>query len=359
MHSFNPALLNSLAFSQKQVSTLRAIGECRGRQALFYQQAPEILRQLRESAVIESAESSNRIEGITVSAGRLAPLMQRSTDPRNRSEQELAGYRDALSLIHDSGTEMPFTPNVLLQLHRTLFRYLPNPGGHWKAANNEIVETTADSHRRIRFTPTPAHLVQMQMEALAQGFREQDNSQAYDPLILIPLAVLDFLCIHPFTDGNGRIARLLTLMLLYKANYEVGRYISLERVIEDSKESYYETLERSSQHWHEGRHDPMPWLNYFWGVLLAAYREFEQQINNAPKGRGSKTEQVRLAVLTQVQPFAISEIEAQCPYVSHDMVRLVLRQMKKEGLISSSGRGRGAKWNLLRQTIPMTSERPA
>lgn len=347
MHSFNPDLLTSLVFSQSQVSTLRALGECRGRQALFYQQAPEILRELRESAVIESTESSNRIEGITVSAGRLEPLVNRHTDPRDRSEQELAGYRDALSLIHDSGRDMPFTPNVLLQLHKTLFRYLPNPGGKWKAANNEIVETRPDGSRRVRFHPTPAHLTPIQIDELCQGLRNANTLDTYDPLVLIPLAILDFLCIHPFTDGNGRIARLLTLMLLYQADYEVGRYISLERVIEDSKESHYETLERSSQSWHEGQHDPMPWLNYFWGVLLAAYREFENRVSVMPVGRGSKTEQVRLTVLTRTQPFAISDIEARCPQVSHDMVRRVLRQMKEEGLIRSSGRGRGAKWQLL------------
>jgi Fic family protein len=351
MHSLNSVLLTSLAFTPEQAATLRSLGECRGRQALFYQQAPEILQQLKEGAVIESVESSNRIEGITVKPGRLEPLMDRSTDPGNRSEQELAGYRDALALIHENARAMPVSANIVLQLHKTLFRYLPNPGGQWKAANNEIVETRPDGNRRIRFMPTPAHLVQTQMDELAGQFTQFDGRETYDPLLLIPLVVLDFLCIHPFTDGNGRIARLLTLLLLYQADYEVGRYISLERVIEDSKESYYQTLEQSSQGWHEGQHDPMPWLNYFWGVLLAAYREFEVRASALPGGRGSKTEQVRLAVLTKTCPFAISDIKAECSGVSHDMVRHVLRQMKDEGLIRSTGRGRSAKWVLLQAPV--------
>ncbi|MCI5105917.1 MAG: Fic family protein [Pseudomonadales bacterium] len=347
MHSFHPQKISGLTFSPAQAATLRAIGECRGRQALFYQQAPEILKQLRESAVIESAESSNRLEGITVRKGRLAPLIEKTTDPRDRSEQELAGYRDALGLIHDNAHDMTMSPNIVLQLHQTLFRYLPNPGGQWKATNNEIVETGVDGERRVRFTPTPAHLVPAHMEQLASQFNTLRAQETYDPLLLIPLLVLDFLCIHPFTDGNGRIARLITLKLLYQAGYEVGRYISLERVIEDSKESYYETLGQSSQGWHEAQHDPMPWLNYFWGVLLAAYREFEKRVSVLPAGRGSKTEQVRLAVINRTTPFAISEIEAECKSVSHDMVRHVLRQMKEEGVIRAIGRGRGAKWELV------------
>ena len=166
----------------------------------------------------------------------------------------------------------------------------------------------------------------------------------FDPLILVPLAVLDFLCIHPFRDGNGRMARLLTLLLLYHSRYHVGRYISLERVIEESKETYYEALERSSHGWHEGRHDTRPWLDYFWGVLLRAYREFEERVGTLSLGRGSKTQQVREAVSRRLGPFSISDIEADCPGVSRDMVRVVLRQLRDEGAITPQGKGRGAHW---------------
>lgn len=184
----------------------------------------------------------------------------------------------------------------------------------------------------------------MAVEQLTTHYAAAAQMPKLDSLIVVPLAILDFLCIHPFTDGNGRMARLLTLMLLYHFNYEVGRYISIERVYEQTKEGYYETLEMSSQGWHEGRHDPNPWLNYFWGVLLRAYREFEEQVEEVTKRKGSKSEQVRAVVLAKRAPFAISEIEADCPAVSRQTVRIVLRQMSREGLIASTGKGRSAKW---------------
>ena len=344
MHSLDAAYLDRLRFDATQLATLRAIGEYRGKQALYYQQVPELLKALRQTATIESAESSNRLEGITIAAPRLKPLILKNQAPRDRSEQELAGYRDALALIHASGPDMPFTANVILQLHGLICRYMPNPGGRWKQTDNDIIERLPDGTSRVRFKPTPAHLAPMQTESLVDRYRTAADRAVHDPLVLVPLAILDFLCIHPFPDGNGRTGRLLTLMLLYHHGYEVGRYISLERVIEESKESYYAALQRSSTNWHEGKHDIKPWLDYFWGVLLAAYREFEQRIANAPKGSGSKTGQVRATVQAQTQAFSISEIEAACPGVSRDMVRVVLRQMKDEGLIASTGKGRGAKW---------------
>ncbi|HNA29043.1 MAG TPA: Fic family protein [Thiobacillaceae bacterium] len=344
MHSLAPAFLAGLRFDATQLATLRAIGEYRGKQALFYQQAPEALKRLRQVAVVESSESSNRLEGVTVAANRLKAIVLKNTQPKDRSEQEVAGYRDALALIHESARDMAFTPNVMLQLHAMMYRYMPNPGGRWKQTDNDIIERHPDGSVRVRFRPTPAHLTPEAVEALARNYREAVDRSIQDPLVILPLAILDFLCIHPFPDGNGRMARLLTLMLLYQFGYEVGRFISLERVIEDSKESYYETLEKSSQGWHEGRHDIKPWLDYFWGILLRAYREFEERIGAVHYGRGGKTEQVREAVLSRSQPFSISELEAACPGISRDMVRLVLRQMRDEGLIMPTGKGRAAKW---------------
>ncbi len=240
---------------------------------------------------------------------------------------------------------MAFTTNVVLQLHSMLFRYLPSEGGIWKATDNEIVERDAQGRvTRVRFTPVPAVGTPGAMQALATTYDTAQREGRYDPLILVPLAVLDFLCIHPFRDGNGRMARLLTLLLLYHFRYHVGRYISLERVIEESKETYYEALERSSQRWHEGRHDTRPWLDYFWGVLLRAYREFEERVGTLSLGRGSKTQQVREAVSRRLGPFSISDIEADCPGVSRDMVRVVLRQLRDERAITPQGKGRGARW---------------
>ena len=344
MHSLEPDYLDRLRFDATQLATLRAIGECRGKQVLYTRQVPELLRALRQTASIESAESSNRLEGITVSASRLKPLVLKNQAPKDRSEQELAGYRDALALIHESGPDMPFSANVILQIHSLMYRFMPRPGGSWKQTDNDIVERHPDGSTRVRFRPTPAHLTPMQVDALVQRYREAAEWGNHDPLVLVPLAILDFLCIHPFHDGNGRTGRLLTLMLLYHHGYEVGRYISLERVIEESKESYYEALEKSSARWHQGKHNIKPWLDYFWGVLLAAYREFEQRVADAPKGPGSKSNSVRAAVQAQKQPFSISEIVAACPGISRDTVRVVLRQMKDEDLIAPTGKGRGAKW---------------
>lgn len=344
MQSFKADFLGALSFTAGHVATLRALGEYRGKQSLFFHQAPETLKTLRQAAVIESTESSNRLEGVTVAPTRLEPLLLKRADPRNRSEQEVTGYRDALALIHESAREMEFTPNVVLQLHGLLYRYMPQRGGRWKNTCNEITETRPDGSTRVRFYPTPPHLVPMQMEQLTRGYTEAVDAARQDPLVLIPLAVFDFLCIHPFNDGNGRVARLITLMLLYHFGYEVGRYISLERIVEATKEGYYETLEASSQGWHDSRHDPMPWLEYFWGTLLRAYREFEERVRQIRYAPGAKTEQVRLAVFRRSQPFAISEIEAECADVSRDMVRYVLRKMREEGLIEVIGRGRGAKW---------------
>lgn len=348
MHSLEPTFLDALSFNADQLKTIRAIGDARGRQALWYQQIPEVLKQLRTIAVVESAESSNRIEGVTVTPGRLKPLVLKHAKPRDRSEQEVAGYRDALEMIHDSGTAMTLTGNLMLQLHAMLYRYMPDEGGHWKRTPNDIVEKHPDGTTRTRFTPTPPHLVEVQIQGLCMNY---DNAIAaeQESLVVVPLTVLDFLCIHPFRDGNGRMARLLTLMMLYRFNYQVGRYISLERVMEQSKETYYESLEASSQGWHVGQHDPMPWLNYFWGMLLRAHDEFRERVDAAgSQARGRKTERVRHAALNREKPFAISELEEECIGVSRDMVRHVLRQMRDHGLVKVTGHGRGARWSVVK-----------
>jgi Fic family protein len=231
-----------------------------------------------------------------------------------------------------------------------LFRYFPDAGGRWKSTDNEIVER-GDEGRvvRVRFTPTSAAATPHAMDLLVSHYQRAREQREADPLVLVPLTVLDMLCVHPFRDGNGRIARLLTLLLLYQETYRVGRYVSLERIIEQSKETYYEALERSSQGWHEDRHDVHPWLTYFWGVLIRAYGEFEQRVETF---KGSKTEQVRAAVLRRVAPFSISDIEVDCPGISRDMVRHVMRQMKSEGMIAPTGKGRGAKWRRASGTQP-------
>ena len=296
-------------------------------------------------AIIESSESSNRLEGITAPRKRVEAIVKEISTPEDRSEQEIAGYRDALALIHESAAHMTLRVNVILQLHSMIYRYLPTDGGRWKMADNQIVERNTDgSIRRVRFEPVSAFDTPGVMDRLVDSYGHAINDLSAEPLVVIPAAVFDFLCVHPFTDGNGRTARLLTLMLLYHFEYEVGRFISLERIFEESNDTYYECLEASSRNWHEGRHDINPWLRYFWGVILRAYSEFEERVGTITKGRGSKTIHIRRVIGRKTKPFSISEIEGDCPGISRDMIRVVLRQMRDEGILRLEGKGRGSKW---------------
>lgn len=321
MDSLTPEYLAALRFDGTQAATQRSLGEYQGKQQLYAAQSPEALKGLRQVAVVECTESSSRLEGVVVAPSRLKSLV-----------------------IHESAAHMPFNEGALLQLHTLLYRNMPQAGGRWKATNNVIIERHPDGTSRLRFRPVAAHLKPMAMADLTGRYATALDQHLADSLVLVPLAMLDFRCIHPFPDGNGRMSRLLTLLLLYHFDYAVGRYISLESIFEDTKEGYYEMLEASSQGWHQGQHDVKPWLDYFWGALLWAYREFEGRVGAIEHCRGSKGDRVRTEVLGRTLPFSISETEEACPGVSRDMVRLVLRTMKSEGLIESSGKGRGAKW---------------
>lgn len=344
MHSLHPAFLDAIRLNSADGAALTSLGGFRGRQELFQRQTPEILGALREAAQVESAESSNRIEGIVAEHDRIEALVLKNSTPRDRSEQEIAGYRDALELLHTSAREMAFTTNVVLQLHAMLYRYAGGQGGRWKMAPNEIIERDPRTGAvRIRFSPPSPVATPGRMRDLTEGYALAMDQQR-EPLIVVPLAIFDFLRIHPFADGNGRTARLLTLLLLYHAGIAVGRYISLERIIEDSKETYDEALEHSSAGWHEGKHDPLPWLRYFWGVVTAAYKEFEERVGTLRVGRGAKTEMIEAAIARRVGTFAISDIEADCPGVTRDWIRMVFRRLKAEGEIELIGRGRGARW---------------
>jgi len=343
MNSLKKEYLGKLKFDTGQAATLRAIGEYKGRQELFNRQIPETLETLRTLAIIESTESSNRLEGVTAEPDRIRALVQRSATPIGRSEGEIAGYRDALALIHEASGAHAFDVNTVKLLHTMLYRYTSLRSGEWKSGDNVIIERTPDGKIKERFRPVNASETPEAMRLLVERYAEALRGGG-DPMVIVPLAVFDFLCIHPFMDGNGRVARLLTVLLLYHAGYQVARYISLERIIEESRETYYEVLERSSQGWHEGKHDIMPWLTYIWGVLIRAYKEFEERVGTITTSWGSKSEQVGLAVKRQLKPFAISDIENECPGISREMIRHVLRQMRDKGEIRSTGIGRGAKW---------------
>ena len=344
MPSLSPKLLNELKFSQGDLATLRSLGECLGKQTLFIKQKLETLEALQTQAAIESADSSNRLEGITAPPERIKALVKDSAKPLDRSEQEIAGYRDVMELIHQTGSDMSITAPVILQLHQWLYKYMPEVGGHWKTVDNEIVEKDADGNvTRVRFNAVPAVATPQAMQDLIDNYK-QALADGSDAMIIIPLFILDFLCIHPFRDGNGRISRLLTGMLLYHAGYQVGRYVSLERRFFETSETYYEALESSSQDWQESKHDAMPWVGYFWGVMLSAYEEFEQKVGNIETGRGSKTKRIRDAAGRKVIPFTITDVKNEVPDISRDMIRTVLRAMKSEGLLRVEGRGRAARW---------------
>ena len=344
MNSFGHAYLNKLVVSQRIITMIRKLGEHKGRQELYKKQAPEMLENLRQVALIQSTESSNRIEGIVADDKRLRAIVEEKAKPANRSEAEIAGYRDVLNTIHQSHEHMPFTERVVLQLQRDLMKYVGGHGGTWKSTQNEITETLPDKTQRIRFTPVAPHLTEEAMRTLHGRFADLERGHELDPLLLIPLYVLDFLCIHPFLDGNGRLARLASLLLLYHHGYEVGRYVSLERIIEQTKQSYYDTLYTSSQGWHESRHDVLPWTEYFLSTVLAAYDEFESRFGRVSKGHGSKTDMIRNAVDGFIADFSITDVEKACPKVSRDMIRHVLGQLREAGVILPVGKGRGAKW---------------
>jgi Fic family protein len=343
MKSFDPKRLAELTIPVGVSGQLGSVMEFKGRQELYEKQSPKILRTLRELAIVESAESSNRIEGVTVEPDRLRPLVLGRARPRDRSEEEIVGYRNALNWIHTDPTAISVTPETIQRLH-AIAQAGAGDAGQWKAQDNEIIEVLPDGRRIVRFRPVSAQETPAAIEQLCLGYRHATDQNLLPPLLAVANFAFDFLCVHPFRDGNGRVSRLLTLLLLYHHGFRIGRYVSLERLIEDSKESYYDALKHSSDRWHEGRHDLVPWWSYFLGILRSAYREFEERVGAVRAPRGAKTETVRRAILAFPGEFAISDVERACPGVSREMIRLVLRALQKEKRIVCLGRGRSARW---------------
>ena len=343
--SFENSVRACQALNQGLLQSVRLVGEYRGKEALFKQQSPQVLQALRDSALIQSTESSNRIEGVVAPPQRIRDLVAKRTQPANRSEQEIAGYREVLSIIHTNFANMPLTSNLVLQLHRDLFQFVPGGGGRWKSTGNDITERRPDGTTVVRFKPLAAHLTPEAMARLHNAYRAKLDEQTVEPLLLISAYVLDFLCIHPFADGNGRMARLLSLLLLYQAGYEVGRYISLEGVIEATKEGYYDSLYTSSQGWHEAQHSLVPWWEYFVGVMLVkAYREFEDRIGVTSARRGAKRDMIRDAVKRLPAQFRYADLERALPAVSRPTIARALRELRAEGAIRCLKPGRDATW---------------
>lgn len=326
------------------VSLIAKIHEFKGKQEHYKQKAPQVLINLMDIAVIQSTKASNAIEGIIITDSRLNVLMENKTEPFDRSEGEIAGYRDVLNLVHASYEAIPVNPNVILQLHKELYSYIGAEGGRWKNVDNVISETYPDGTKHIRFVPVSSFETPTAMNLLCEELRERMSKEDVEPLILICIFILDFLSVHPFNDGNGRMARLLTLLLLYLFGFEVGRYISLEKIIESSKERYYETLRQSSQGWHDNHHDIFPWVNYLLGTFIAAYKQLEERVGLVETKKGNKTARIRQFIDHKIGFFTKSDIRQACPDVSEATINRVLNALKDEKAIEVIGLGRNAKW---------------
>ena len=322
---------------------LADLGEARGKQELFTKQSPQKLKALREHALIESAVSSNRIEGVTVDDKRVATVVFGKNHLKDRGEEEVRCYRTALDWIHQDGLKIPVSQGTVLKLH-LMSRGEIWDAGKYKEKNVDIIEKLSGGREKLRFKTVEVAETPRFMKELIQDWSICLKEKTVHPLIALAAFNLDFLCIHPFRDGNGRVSRLLLLLQCYTLGYDVGRYISLERIIEQNKERYYETLEQSSQKWHEGKHDPWPYINYLLYILKSAYREFESRVGQMKSPRGAKTEFVALAIAGFQKEFTLSDLEKACPGVSRDMVRRVLRDLQRSKRVKCIGRGPGALW---------------
>jgi len=346
MKSFEPAYLGSLSLSHRAIRTMSAIAEFKGKQALWAQAKREVLEHLLKVAMIESVESSSRLEQVVVGHHTLDRLLINDEAPaaENRSQTELAGYRDALKLIHENSADMPITENVVRQLHGELMKYTPAGGGNYKIAANDIVEKSPDGRiLRVRFRTVQPIEVSIYMAELHERFNAALEAGDIEPLILVPLYVHDLLCIHPFSDGNGRIARLMSVLLLRKIGFDVGRYISLERIIEESKVTYYASLGLSDLNWYEGTHDHAPFTEYLLGVTLSAYRELEAS-TSLNFSHGAKKTMVEEAVEALPATFRFAELTARLPLLKEATIKGSLKKMREDGKIVSEGRGRAAFW---------------
>lgn len=330
------------------VAMLSQIHEFKGEQNLFIEAQSDTLTQLVEIAKIQSTEASNKIEGIFTSDERLKKLVTNKTTPRSRNEQEIAGYRDVLSTIHDNYEFIPVRPSIILQLHRDLYKFSGKSiGGAYKNADNVIAEEDNEGNRFVRFQPIPAWETPDSIEALCDAFDDVIARNEADPLLIIPMFILDFLCIHPFNDGNGRMSRLLTLLLLYRAGYIVGKYISIEKVIETTKDTYYETLQSSSQGWHEEENDYAHFVRYMLGVILSAYRDFSSRVRVLTTSGMSKPDRIREIIKNTLGKITKTEIMQKCPDISQVTVQRTLNDLIKNGDIIKIGGGRYTSyiWN--------------
>jgi len=343
MHQFD--FRQDKLFTPEIVSLLTKIHEYKGKQDLYIEAHADELSSLLKVAKVQSTAASNRLEGIHTTDERMKALMLESTLPLNRSEEEIAGYRRVLNTIHESYDHIQIKPRFILQLHRDMYSFSSSRNaGQWKNVDNTIIETDDQGNQRLRFQPLPAFETPEAMEKLCSEYEKVIKSDKADRLLATFSFILDFLCIHPFNDGNGRMSRLLTLLALYQNGFIVGKYISLELIIEKTKESYYETLQASSFQWHTSENSYEPFIRYMLGTIISAYRDFSQRVEYIRDASLSKPERIKRILVERLEPISRQELVDLCPDISIATMKNTLAQLVKEGFITKIGAARATKY---------------
>lgn len=344
MRSFNYSKIKDQKWDSETLGLIAAIYKEAGKQEFFLKQRPAELEKLVEIAKVQSTEASNAIEGIVTTNTRIKQLVAEKTTPRNRNEQEIAGYRDVLGVIHESFDSIPITQNYILQIHKMLYSHMNNPiAGRTKTVQNYISATYPDGHSEILFTPLAPFETPEALTRICEEYNRVIGNMEVEPLIAIPVFIHDFLCIHPFNDGNGRMSRLLTTLLLYRNGFYVGKYVSLEAKIAKNKDLYYNALSLSQEGWHEGTDDPLPFIKYLLGTILAAYKDFEDRCALVETKR-SALDMVRMAIQNKIGRFTKQDIRELCPTLSLSSVEGALRQLVALGEIKREGQGKGTRY---------------
>lgn len=340
MRDFNYSTIRDQKWDSDILGLIAAIYKETGKQELYLKQRPEELEKLVEIAKIQSTEASNAIEGIVTTSTRIRQLVGEKTTPRNRDEQEIAGYRDALNIIHENFDAIPITQNYILQLHKVMYSHMNNPmAGRTKSVQNYISATYPDGHVETLFTPLAPFETPDALNKICDEYNRVIGNMEVEPLIAIPIFIHDFLCIHPFNDGNGRMSRLLTTLLLYRNGFYVGKYISLEAKIAKNKDLYYDALRQAQIGWHEGAEDAVPFIKYLLGTILSAYRDFEDRFSLVEK-KLPAIEMVRQASMNKLGRFTKQDIRELCPSLSVSAVEGALRKMVEAGEIKREGSGK-------------------
>lgn len=340
MRAFNYSKIKEEKWDSEVLGLIAAIYKEAGKQELYLKQRPEELEKLVEIAKIQSTEASNAIEGIVTTSTRIRQLVEEKTAPKNRNEQEIAGYRDVLSIIHESFDAIPITPNYILQLHKILYSHMNNPmAGRTKSVQNYISATYPDGRVETLFTPLDPFETPAALECICNEYNRVIGNMEVEPLIAIPTFIHDFLCIHPFNDGNGRMSRLLTTLLLYRNGFYVGKYISLEAKIAKNKDLYYDALNQAQHGWHDGTEDAVPFIKYLLGIILAAYKDFEERFALV-ETKLSALEMVRRATMNKIGRFSKQDIRELCPSLSDSSIEGALRKLIELGEIKREGSGR-------------------